>query len=207
MGKMSNGILGQTTGKVGNVVGSTWKGINTIRVHQPNVLNPKTAKQVAARSNMTTASQIGSTLLSSVIVPLWNRFAKKASGYNDFVKANIANMVNGEIDDYNLFTISMGKMAAPIVNSMSITGLSCTIGIDSNVGDAYALPTDELYCVILDAENDPVLFSGKIIGTRADLSGSDFAVALKHVQIGGAWAYLAWRRQDGTIVSNTVAYT
>lgn len=203
MGKMSNGILGQTTGKVGNVVGSTWKGINTVRVHQPNVLNPRTAGQVSARTSMSGVSKLGSVLLSTIVTPLWNRFAKKASGYNDFCKANINLFVDGVLSGFSQFAISFGKMVAPILQSVDVTGVNCVISFGSVDNDAYALPTDEVYVVVLDNINGKVLYAGKLASNRNTVEDSDITITLSSAPTGATHVYAAFRRVDGTIVSNT----
>jgi hypothetical protein len=41
MGKISKGILGGFSGKIGNVVGATWKGIDYMRIMPASVANPQ----------------------------------------------------------------------------------------------------------------------------------------------------------------------
>ena len=50
MGRINQGILGGFSGKVGNVVGGNWKGINYMRVKPASVANPKTVGQVNQRT-------------------------------------------------------------------------------------------------------------------------------------------------------------
>ena len=50
MGKISQGVLGGFSGKVGNVVGGSWKGIDYMRIKPASVTNPRTAAQVDQRS-------------------------------------------------------------------------------------------------------------------------------------------------------------
>jgi len=40
MGKINQGILGGFSGKVGNVIGGNWKGIDYMRVKPASVANP-----------------------------------------------------------------------------------------------------------------------------------------------------------------------
>ena len=47
MGILKQGILGGFSGKVANVVGTSWKGIAVIKAMPLSVANPKTAGQVA----------------------------------------------------------------------------------------------------------------------------------------------------------------
>lgn len=46
MGKINQGILGGFSGKVGNVIGGNWKGIDYMRVKPASVANPQTEGQV-----------------------------------------------------------------------------------------------------------------------------------------------------------------
>ena len=46
MGKISQGILGGLSGKVGNVIGGNWKGIDYLRIKPSEVANPRTEGQI-----------------------------------------------------------------------------------------------------------------------------------------------------------------
>jgi len=198
MGKMNGGILGQVTNKVGNTVCSTWKGINTVRGYQPNVTNRRTAGQIDARQKLTMTSRFGSSILATLIFPLWNRFAKKASGYNDWFKSNISAFnADGTVSAVGI-TISQGKMIAPEVTGVSATGTTCTVQFNTVPGDVYALPTDEVYMLLL-TEDFRVISSGKATGTRVGGTSTlpnPLSDTVKFI-------YVAFRRVDGTVVSNT----
>ena len=56
MGKINQGILGGFSGKVGTVVGSTWKSINYMRALAVSVHNPNTVKQQCQRGKFRTAA-------------------------------------------------------------------------------------------------------------------------------------------------------
>ena len=53
MGKIAQGILGGLSGKVGNVIGGSWKGIDYIRIKPSSVANPRTVGQVNQRTKFT----------------------------------------------------------------------------------------------------------------------------------------------------------
>ena len=55
MGTIKQGILGGFSGKVGTVVGSSWKGISYMRGQAQSVKNPRTAKQMAQRDKFSLA--------------------------------------------------------------------------------------------------------------------------------------------------------
>ena len=88
MGIIKRGILGGVSNKIGNVVGSSWKGIATLRSLPLSVANPNTLAQRNNRSTFSLMSKLGSDVLATVCQPLWNRDAKQMSGFNAYVMYN-----------------------------------------------------------------------------------------------------------------------
>ena len=88
MGIIKRGILGGVSNKIGNVVGSSWKGIATLRSLPLSVANPRTLAQRNNRDTFTLMSKLGSEVLATICQPLWNRDAKQMSGFNAYVMNN-----------------------------------------------------------------------------------------------------------------------
>ena len=88
MGIIKRGILGGVANKIGNVVGSSWKGIATLRSLPLSVANPNTLAQRTNRNSFSLMSKLGSDVLATVCQPLWNRDAKQMSGFNAYVMNN-----------------------------------------------------------------------------------------------------------------------
>ena len=88
MGVIKRGILGGVSNKIGNVVGSSWKGIATLRSLPLSVANPNTSAQRTNRDSFSMMSKLGSDVLATVCQPLWNRDAKQMSGFNAYVMYN-----------------------------------------------------------------------------------------------------------------------
>lgn len=88
MGIIKRGILGGVANKIGNVVGSSWKGIATLRSLPLSVANPRTLAQRTNRNSFAIMSKLGSQVLATVCQPLWNRDAKQMSGFNAYVMNN-----------------------------------------------------------------------------------------------------------------------
>lgn len=89
MGIIKQGILGGFSKKVGSVVGTSWKGIAVMKSMPQSVANPKTTAQVEQRSAFAYTSKLASALLTPCIQECWNRWSKRESGYNAFVKKNV----------------------------------------------------------------------------------------------------------------------
>jgi hypothetical protein len=114
MGTINKGILGGFSGKVGTVVGGSWKGIDYMRSKGNNRnLNP-TEKQLA--------QQLKFALIMRFVQPMaallntsFRNFAIKMTGINNAFAYNIKNAVTGiypsfEID-YSLALVSRGRSA------------------------------------------------------------------------------------------------
>jgi len=113
MGKIKQGILGGVNGKVGTVVGSSWKGITYMRGQAQHVKNPRTAGQVYQRNAMKAIA----LALRPIAPTLGITFAKSAgkmSGYNKAVSVNYhAAVVNQEgtpVVDYSKLILSKGNL-------------------------------------------------------------------------------------------------
>jgi len=66
MAILRNGILSTTTGKIGNVVGSTWRGKNVLKTYNPSPRNPRTASQTTQRNSFSFVVKFVQALLSFV---------------------------------------------------------------------------------------------------------------------------------------------
>ncbi|WP_321299248.1 DUF6266 family protein [Marinifilum fragile] len=113
MGKYNQGILGPFTGKVGSVVGSSWKGVNYIKsLPGPNASN--TEGQQKQRSRFKAVVSFASSLLETLIRPVWNLSAGKMTGYNLFVKTNIVAFdETGDLSNFSQFRASVGNLSLP----------------------------------------------------------------------------------------------
>lgn len=199
MGKFHNGVLGTMTGKVGGVVGRTWKGINTVASYQPNVSNPRTNAQVGQRSKLTGLTQLASQLNTGFIKPLWDRDAKKMSGFNAFIQANMVNVSDLGVVDFRKLVASKGKMAAPAVLSTSANGSDIVLMYDTAVSDAYGLPSDKVFAFSVVPSTGEVHLSSGFVDREAGLVLLEGA----YDQANDYIIYLAFRRADGSMCSNS----
>ena len=81
MGTIKQGILGGFSGKVGTVVGSSWKGISYMRGQAQSVKNPRTAKQMAQRDKFSLALSFIRPIQSFIQVG-FKTYAQKQSEFN-----------------------------------------------------------------------------------------------------------------------------
>lgn len=201
MARINRGILGGFKGKVANVVGSSWKGIETMRSRPISVLNPRTTAQVNNRSRFSSVSELAASMLSSIVKPLNDRFAQKQSGYNLFCSRN-KDVFNpaGDFVGANLI-ISSGKLGDDTILLASKTGarLVSVQWSPTPVG-SYQQASDLMYVAIIDV-NGVLVASSSGVALRddesVDLDCGD------HVIVATDRAYLASLRADGTMCSNS----
>ena len=203
MAKLNQGILGGISGTIGNVVGSSWKGINVIKSKPLSVANPRTASQVAQRGKMSNAVAFASVINTTIIKPLWDRFASKMSGYNDFISTNIALFTAAVPEPPVNLVLSKGKMSATEMDdaTASTAGAMVQVAFTDDSGEGYKLATDELYIVAMNEDTEEIGFAAGD-QTRADEYGQ---VTLPSTPSEGdnISIWTAFRRADGTIVSDS----
>jgi len=88
MAKIKQGILGGFSGKVANVVGTSWKGRAVMKSQPLSVANPRTESQVGQRNKFSKVAELASQILTQFVQPVENPISGNISGYNLFCKDN-----------------------------------------------------------------------------------------------------------------------
>ena len=88
MAKIKQGILGGFSGKVANVVGTSWKGRAVMKSQPLSVANPRTESQVGQRNKFSKIAELASQILTQFVQPVENPISGNISGYNLFCKDN-----------------------------------------------------------------------------------------------------------------------
>ena len=168
MATMKQGILGGLSGRVGNIVFSSWKGIAVAKSRPLSVANPQTAAQTEQRDRMSGIVRDARILLASLIQPFWNPFAQGQSGYNAFVSENIAAYAGGDLSDPASFFLTRGSLLGVAGLSATANAATDTVTVSwtNNSGQSDALATDQLVVGIYNnATQQWVIEAG--IDTRA----------------------------------------
>ena len=203
MGRLRQGILGGVSGKVGNVVGSSWKGIATVKAMPLSVANPRTAEQIAQRTKMTNVVAFSRTILASIIKPLNDRFAGQMSGFNIFIKRNIDLFSTAVPSPAASLQLASGKMVAvnPSAVAYNRVGEEVIVNYPNSLPDSFAQATDKVYLVAKRVGSDEIAVSSGV-AVRSD--GVDTVVFQTPSTLGDVvHVWLVFLRADGTVVSNT----
>src|SRR5574344_1106330 len=151
MGIIRRGILGGFSNRVGNVVGSSWKGIATMRVLPLSVSNPRTAAQINVRENFSGITKMASALLTSIVKPLNDRFAVRMSGYNLFIQRNAKVFQNDGTFVPAELTLSHGRLSAPDLQNASKAGTTVSIEWSTSLAGSMDLASDKAYALAVDS--------------------------------------------------------
>jgi len=203
MGVITQGILGAVSGRIGPVVGGSWKGIAYLRGYQDQVAQPNTALQVAQKQRMSIVVFMAKTILTTIIKPLNDRFAVRMSGYNLFVSRNIEHIdANGVVDFPSLVTAE-GTLTG--FDTLAATNANGSADVDftwvDNSGTGTALATDEVYLWCFNSTNDAAgTLSGGVArsAAAATVTLSDVSTTNDDVN-----CYCAYRKANGFAVSNS----
>lgn len=206
MGTIKRGILGGFKNKVGSVIGSSWKGIDTMRSMPLSVANPKTSKQILVRSNFKTLVAAASSVNSTLIRPYWSRFAKQMTGANAFIRENYSAFKNpltlfslnailskGKLDMVTHVTVDDSVYPAPL--DLSFNTNAGTYGDDSDIVEAWGVKSN-------NAANNRTL-EIKFMGAGTRGVGGMEAIRSMWEEDDEFALYLTVRRADGTMVSNS----
>jgi hypothetical protein len=162
MAKIPSGILGKISGKVGNVVGASWKGIAYIRAYVIPA-NPDTESQKAERGLFADLVALGHACLGSVIQPFWDPFLRGISGWSKFVGVN-RKLYTAE-DDYSPVKLATGTREGAVIAAAVYTSPNVAVSWDETVLGNGAL-TDDACVFIYDEVNKVGFFSSAV--TRDD---------------------------------------
>lgn len=130
MAKIPSGILGRISGRVGNVVGASWKGIAYIRQYVIPA-NPDTAGQQAERALFATLVAMAKTLLGSVLQTYWDPFLRSTSGWAHFIGLN--RKLYTTPGDYSPIHIAEGILEGSTIATAQYIGSLVTFAWDSTV--------------------------------------------------------------------------
>lgn len=173
MGTISKGILGGFSGKVGTVIGGTWKGIDYMR--------SQSGKRSFIASPAQLAQQMKFALVMKFLQPMaalldftFRDFAVRMTGMNSAFAYTIKNAVTGS---YPAFAIAYPQVLVSRGDLPNVLGPSVVSGANSmltfswtdNSGVGSAANTDEALLVAYCPAMQQAIYGGN--ATRGSLTG------------------------------------
>ncbi len=205
MGKIAQGILGGLSGKVGNVIGGSWKGINYIRIKPASVANPRTQGQVNQRTKFSSVLEFLKPMGEFIKVG-YKTTTIKQTAFNAAMSYNLKNAITGTAPnfsvDYPNALVSKGSLPG-VVNGNAAAGAGSR-EVDVTWDDNSTLSDASAFDLSLILIYNPV--KNQAVYTVAGPSRSDGSetLTLPADFIGDTvYAYLGFISQDSTTVSNS----
>lgn len=202
MAIINQGILGGFSGKIGNVVGGNWKGINYMRIFTKPT-NPNTDKQINQRTKFTTALNFLQPITPFIRVG-YKLFTDKQTAFNAAMSQVLTNGIIGEVPnlelDYSAVSVSKGTLTPALNPLLSYTNGEINITWEDNSGTGTAKETDKAMYVIYNGAKSDTVF--ETVG--AARSDKNQVVDLPIEWVGDiVHSYLAFITSDGKNVSNS----
>ncbi|MBO7625644.1 MAG: hypothetical protein J6S82_10155 [Bacteroidales bacterium] len=146
MGTIKKGILGGFHGKVGTVVGGSWKGVTYMRGMAPSIRNPRTEGQIRQRDKIRNVSAFLQVMLPVINVGYKNSAAKQ-SPYSAAMSHILKNAMSGDAVDYTRVLLSRGTL--PNVGNLAATSdaTSANISWSNTEGMIGASESDKIFAV------------------------------------------------------------
>ncbi|RZM23366.1 MAG: hypothetical protein EOO88_26410 [Pedobacter sp.] len=203
MGAYSKGANGTFSGKVGSVVGTSWRSIDYLRSLPKKSKKEPTADQLAQRAKFALAPLYLRPIKDILNIGFGDKNLNKLTGYNAAVRLFLNEVVTG---DYPAFSIDFSKMVLSKGSLSVFHGLGANLqGEDivltwKSILNRYNAFTDDTLMVVLFNETKMMYQIYEEI-TRADLTytieiGNDFSG-----DVYDAWAFSM--KREGDIVGNS----
>jgi len=203
MGIISQGILGGFSGKVGNIIGATWKGISYIRIKPVSVANPRTEGQVNQRNKFSATLAFLQPSLAFLKVG-YKFYANKMSAFNAAMSYVIQNAMTGTAPnftvDYALALVSRGKLEGVLGGDASEATGNVTVTWTDNSANGNARPDDKVMLLVYNATTGDSTIVLDDPATRVD---AEIIAAVSSTPGDVLQVYLAFQAADGSMVSDS----
>lgn len=205
MGTISQGILGGVSGKVGNVIGGSWKGIDYLRIMPASIANPKTAAQMDQRSKFVTVLNFLQPMVELLRVG-FKLYSIKMTQFNSAMSYHLKNAITGLYPDYSIdySKVLISRGALTKADGTSVTSpleAQVVVSWADNTGSGEAAATDKALIAIVDENNGEAVYA--IAGSTR--SGGSLTLNLPGNFSGDeVHAYLGFVSEDGRAVASSV---
>jgi hypothetical protein len=185
-----NFVRGSIKGKVGQFVGSSWKGIDYIKTFTPPS-NPRTEGQVAIRDVFQHVASIAKAIYAGVLKPYTFPVPQKMTAYNKMVQINKP-MFDDKAWEQAKLKIWKGPLFNPGITAATVENVATPtaavrVTFSATVGDAG----DVAAAVVHDEETETTLYT---TATRGAAQIDVPIATLDATALDGLHAYLVFSK-------------
>ena len=204
MGKINLGILGSFSGKVGNVVGGSWKGISYMRAKASSVANPRTDGQIGQRSKFALVLGILKPITGFIRVG-YKRYTTKQTAFNAAMSYILNNAITGTFPDFSVdlskVLVSRGNLTTASNAAVLATGGSIGLTWDDNSSANMANATDKALVLVLNPLRAEAVY---------ETAGNARTTGAQEIAVPAEWlgesveVFLGFITEDGKDLANSV---
>jgi hypothetical protein len=217
MGTIKQGILGGFNGRVGNVVGSTWKGKSVMKIRPASVFNPNTGQQ-QQRAKFGLVGRFNQAHRNLIRIG-FRAYTKNMTAANAAMSYNLANAITGIFPDlsidYSKVMLSMGSVPnVSGVSAVSEVAASVTFNWTPNNQAGNGSDNDQLIASFYDSATGEVIYysgfasrqeASSVISLPADWSGRSAEVFVFLVSLEGNGLSANRESVSSTVYAGSVA--
>lgn len=202
MGTIKQGVLGGFSGKVGTVIGASWKGTAYMRGQATHVKNPRTAAQIAQRTKMEFARNFLQPAAEFINLG-FKDVAKHQSPLNYAASQMMRNAIYGDYPDYSPIYSKLKwshcLLTPPVVETVYANYNGIDFLWQDNSGSGNAKADDISMVVVCNAEKKELKYF---------LNGYTRSETTTHCEFPIEWVgnhihvYITMR-SDGKLISNS----
>ena len=206
MGTIKQGILGGFSGKVGTVIGSSWKGISYMRGQAQHIKNPRSAGQVDQRSKFNLALNFLQPNVPYIRIGYKSQAAKQTE-FNAAMSYIVKNAITGTSPnyalDYTKVMVSRGGLTqvTDAAASWAAATSKLTITWTDNSGVGTALATDKAMPFVYNKDKNETIYNTE--GATRTTHTMDITVPSDWVG-DKVEVYLGMVSEDGTLVADSI---
>lgn len=204
MGTIKQGILGGFSGKVGTVVGSTWKAVHYMRALAVNINNPRTEKQQNQRSKFAVTINFAKTM-----TPFLRFGYKEYSGQQTTFNAAVSYVLKHALKgsgtnvsiDYNKALVTRGSLMPAMDATVTVSGNKAVFAWTDNSGMGDAALTDAAMLLAYNKDKGMAVY---------DIAAATRSDAKAELKLPANWSddalaiYLGFCNENTTNVANSV---
>lgn len=204
MSTIKQGILGGFSGKVGTVIGASWKGINYMRGIAPSVSNPRTQAQLNQRAKFSATIKFLQPLTSFLRIGFKNE-AVGMTAFNAAMSYTIHNAISGVYPSYEIdyakALVSQGSLPEALnPTAVSTTASEVKFTWEDNSLDTNAMPDDKVLLVVYNPVKKRAV---TVEGGNTRTSGSQVITLPDSFSGDEVQCYIAFQNANQSVLSNS----
>ena len=203
MATLNNGLLGGFSGKVGDFIGSTCRGVEYIKRRPVKMTNPKTKSQTKQRSRFVVTQNFLRTFTPFIRIGFKNFAVNGMSAFNAAMSYNMKNAIKegseGNELDYSRVLISRGSLFTTISTNAKVVENKLLIEWDPTIKENASA-------------NDQVMvlaFNSTKIESVYDINAGKRSNALTVLELPATWngdvieTFISFKNEVGTMISDS----